>query len=62
MLWPLRANQDRLPQGDRIDQVIEVSLDDLGRILIPAALRRRLGLSPGDDLGPTSLPARTLVP
>jgi AbrB family looped-hinge helix DNA binding protein len=33
-----------------MNQVIEVSLDDLGRILIPAALRSRLGLSPGMTL------------
>lgn len=33
-----------------MSQVIEVSLDDLGRILIPAPLRRRLGLSPGMTL------------
>lgn len=33
-----------------MSQVIEVSLDDLGRILIPAALRSHLGLSPGMTL------------
>jgi len=33
-----------------MQQKIEVVLDDLGRILIPAALRRRLGLSPGMTL------------
>ena len=33
-----------------MNQVIEVSLDDLGRILIPATLRSRLGLSPGMTL------------
>jgi len=31
-------------------QVVEVSLDDLGHILIPTALQRRLGLSPGMTL------------
>lgn len=31
-------------------QVIEVSLDDLGHILIPATLRDRLGLYPGITL------------
>ena len=31
-------------------QVIELSLDDLGRILIPAPLRQRLGLKPGMTL------------
>jgi bifunctional DNA-binding transcriptional regulator/antitoxin component of YhaV-PrlF toxin-antitoxin module len=29
-----------------VNRVIEVSLDDLGRTLIPAELRGRLGLSP----------------
>lgn len=33
-----------------MNRVIEVSLDDLGRILIPAQLRGRLGLSPGMTL------------
>ena len=33
-----------------MNQVIEVSLDDLGRILIPGTLRSRLGLSPGMTL------------
>ncbi|TEU10815.1 MAG: AbrB/MazE/SpoVT family DNA-binding domain-containing protein [Anaerolineales bacterium] len=33
-----------------MNQVIEVSLDDLGRILIPAALQSHLGLSPGMTL------------
>jgi len=33
-----------------MQQRIEVVLDDLGRILIPAALRSRLGLSPGMTL------------
>lgn len=33
-----------------MNRVIEVSLDDLGRILIPAELRGRLGLSPGMTL------------
>ena len=33
-----------------MDQVIKVSLDDMGRILIPAAVQSRLGLSPGMSL------------
>lgn len=33
-----------------MNRVIEVSLDDLGRILIPAELRHHLGLSPGMTL------------
>jgi AbrB family looped-hinge helix DNA binding protein len=33
-----------------MNQVIEVSLDELGHILIPAAIRDRLGLSPGMTL------------
>jgi len=33
-----------------MNQVIKVSLDDLGHILIPAAIRSRLGLSPGMTL------------
>lgn len=33
-----------------MNQVIEVSLDDLGRILIPETLRNRLGLLPGMTL------------
>jgi len=33
-----------------MSQVIKISLDDKGRILIPAALRSRLGLSPGMNL------------
>jgi AbrB family looped-hinge helix DNA binding protein len=33
-----------------MNQVVQVSLDNLGRILIPAALRSRLGLSPGMTL------------
>jgi len=33
-----------------MSQVIQVSLDNRGHILIPAALRRRLGLSPGMTL------------
>ena len=33
-----------------MSQTIQVSLDDQGHILIPAALRRRLGLSPGMTL------------
>jgi AbrB family looped-hinge helix DNA binding protein len=33
-----------------MNRVIEVSVDDLGRILIPAELRGRLGLSPGMTL------------
>jgi len=33
-----------------MSQVIKVSLDDLGRISIPAAVKRRLGLSPGMNL------------
>ena len=31
-------------------QVIKISLDDMGRILIPAAMQSRLGLSPGMSL------------
>lgn len=30
-----------------MNQIIQISLDDLGRVLIPAALRSRLGLKPG---------------
>jgi bifunctional DNA-binding transcriptional regulator/antitoxin component of YhaV-PrlF toxin-antitoxin module len=30
-----------------MSQVIKISLDDMGRILIPAAVQSRLGLSPG---------------
>jgi bifunctional DNA-binding transcriptional regulator/antitoxin component of YhaV-PrlF toxin-antitoxin module len=33
-----------------MEQAIRVSLDDLGRILIPAAEQHRLGLSPGMSL------------
>ena len=33
-----------------MNRLIEVSLDDLGRILIPAELQGRLGLSPGMTL------------
>jgi bifunctional DNA-binding transcriptional regulator/antitoxin component of YhaV-PrlF toxin-antitoxin module len=33
-----------------MDQAIKVSLDDMGRILIPAAEQHRLGLSPGMNL------------
>lgn len=33
-----------------MNQVIEVSLDDLGRILIPSEIRSRIGLSPGMTL------------
>ena len=33
-----------------MSQTIQVSLDNQGHILIPAALRRRLGLSPGMTL------------
>lgn len=33
-----------------MNQVIQVSLDELGRILIPAPLRERLHLSPGMTL------------
>jgi AbrB family looped-hinge helix DNA binding protein len=33
-----------------MNQVIQISLDDLGRILIPAPLRSRLGLKPGMTL------------
>ena len=33
-----------------MSRVIKVSLDDLGRISIPAAVKRRLGLSPGMNL------------
>ena len=30
-----------------MSQTVQISLDDLGHILIPAALRKRLGLKPG---------------
>lgn len=33
-----------------MSQAIKISLDNLGRILIPASLQRRLGLSPGMTL------------
>ena len=33
-----------------MDQVIKISLDGMGRILIPAAVQSRLGLSPGMSL------------
>lgn len=33
-----------------MNQTIQISLDDLGHILIPAALRRRMGLKPGMTL------------
>jgi bifunctional DNA-binding transcriptional regulator/antitoxin component of YhaV-PrlF toxin-antitoxin module len=33
-----------------MSQVIKISLDDMGRILIPAAVQSRLGLSPGMSL------------
>jgi len=33
-----------------MSQVIKISLDDMGRILIPAAVQSRLGLSPGMNL------------
>ena len=33
-----------------MSQAIKVSLDDMGRILIPAAVQSRLGLSPGTNL------------
>ena len=33
-----------------MNQVIEVSVDEVGHILIPAAIRDRLGLSPGMTL------------
>jgi bifunctional DNA-binding transcriptional regulator/antitoxin component of YhaV-PrlF toxin-antitoxin module len=33
-----------------MNQIVEVSVDDLGRILIPAALQKRLGLSLGMTL------------
>jgi len=33
-----------------MSQVIQISLDDWGRILIPDALRNRLGLKPGMTL------------
>lgn len=33
-----------------MSEVLEISLDDLGSILIPAALRSRLGLTPGMTL------------
>jgi bifunctional DNA-binding transcriptional regulator/antitoxin component of YhaV-PrlF toxin-antitoxin module len=33
-----------------MSQVIQISVDDKGRILIPEAAQRRLGLSPGMNL------------
>jgi len=33
-----------------MSQVVQISLDNRGHILIPATLRRRLGLSPGMTL------------
>jgi bifunctional DNA-binding transcriptional regulator/antitoxin component of YhaV-PrlF toxin-antitoxin module len=33
-----------------MDQVIKISLDGMGRILIPATVQSRLGLSPGMSL------------
>ena len=33
-----------------MSQVIKISLDDMGRILIPATVQSRLGLSPGMNL------------
>jgi bifunctional DNA-binding transcriptional regulator/antitoxin component of YhaV-PrlF toxin-antitoxin module len=33
-----------------MNQVVKISLDDMGRILIPAAVQSRLGLSPGLSL------------
>jgi bifunctional DNA-binding transcriptional regulator/antitoxin component of YhaV-PrlF toxin-antitoxin module len=33
-----------------MNQVVKISLDDMGRILIPAAVQSRLGLSPGMSL------------
>jgi len=33
-----------------MSQVIKISLDDMGRILIPATVQSRLGLSPGMSL------------
>jgi AbrB family looped-hinge helix DNA binding protein len=33
-----------------MDQVVKISLDGKGRILIPAAVQSRLGLSPGMSL------------
>ena len=33
-----------------MSQVIKISLDDMGRIVIPAAVQSRLGLSPGMTL------------
>ena len=38
------------PVGWKMSQVIKISLDDMGRILIPAAVQSRLGLSPGMSL------------
>jgi len=35
---------------DRMTQVIQVSLDEVGRIFIPAPIRERLNLSPGMTL------------
>jgi AbrB family looped-hinge helix DNA binding protein len=34
-------------RGAKMNQIIQVSLDELGRIFIPAPLRERLHLSPG---------------
>ena len=40
----------QIPIGWKMSQVIKISLDDMGRILIPAAVQSRLGLSPGMSL------------
>ena len=37
-------------QGDEMGQVVEISLDDQGRLLIPATVKNRLGLTPGMTL------------
>ena len=37
-------------QGDAMNQVIQISLDELGRVFIPSPLREQLHLSPGMTL------------
>lgn len=37
-------------KGNKMKQAIQISLDEVGRILIPAFLRERLKLSPGMTL------------
>jgi len=45
-----RVQSKQISGGDEMSQVIQVSLDNRGHLLIPAALRRQLGLSPGMTL------------